>query len=142
MTKIVIDKQKIINYVDLFCGLGAFHKAFELNNSEYIKYNCVFACDIDNGIQKLYKENYNIEPRGDITKINIDAMPDFDILCAGFPCQPFSNAGSRKGTDDSRGNLYQSTFKFIEALNPFFCLSSLTLSFKTFLKESLNIDFW
>jgi DNA (cytosine-5)-methyltransferase 1 len=113
------ENPKIINYVDLFCGLGAFHKAFELNNSEYIKYNCVFACDIDDGIQKLYKENYNIEPKGDITKINIDDMPDFDILCAGFPCQPFSLAGKKEGfTDKEKGNLFFNILNIIDKKNP------------------------
>jgi DNA (cytosine-5)-methyltransferase 1 len=110
---------RIINYIDLFCGIGAFHKAFELNNSEQIKYNCVFACDIDPGIQKLYKENYNVEPAGDITKINIESIPDFDILCAGFPCQPFSLAGKKEGFNDKeKGNLFFNVLDIIDKKNP------------------------
>lgn len=115
----IINEPKIINYIDLFCGMGAFHKAFELNSSEYIKYNCVFACDIDTGIQKLYKENYNIEPKGDITKIDIDSIPDFDILCAGFPCQPFSLAGKKEGfSDKEKGNLFYNILNIINKKNP------------------------
>jgi DNA (cytosine-5)-methyltransferase 1 len=110
---------KIINYIDLFCGLGAFHRAFNLNNTDNIKYKCVFACDIDNGIKKLYKENYNIEPEGDITKINIDIIPDFDILCAGFPCQPFSLAGKKEGfANKEKGNLFFNILNIIDKKNP------------------------
>jgi DNA (cytosine-5)-methyltransferase 1 len=113
------DNIKIINYIDLFCGLGAFHKAFELNNTNYVKYNCVFACDIDKGIQKIYKENYNIEPAGDITKVNIDNIPNFDILCAGFPCQPFSLAGKKNGfSDKEKGNLFFNILDIIDKKKP------------------------
>jgi DNA (cytosine-5)-methyltransferase 1 len=111
--------QQIINYIDLFCGLGAFHQAFDLNNSNDVKYNCVFACDIDTGIQQLYNENYNIVPKGDITKINIDEIPAFDILCAGFPCQPFSLAGKKEGFNDKeKGNLFFSILKIIDKKKP------------------------
>ena len=88
-----------IKYIDLFCGLGAFHTAFDSINSESKKYECVFACDIDENVRKIYKENYGIRPSGDINQINIDEIPDFDILCGGFPCQPFSIAGKKEGWD-------------------------------------------
>lgn len=111
--------KKTIKYIDLFCGLGAFHNAFELNNSDKINYKCVFACDIDDGIQKLYKENYGIVPFGDINTINIDTIPNFDILCAGFPCQPFSLAGKKKGFDDKeKGNLFFNILKIIDRKIP------------------------
>jgi DNA (cytosine-5)-methyltransferase 1 len=115
------NKPKVINYCDLFCGLGAFHKAFYMNTNtnKNIKFNCVLACDIDEGIQKLYKENYNIVPHGDINKIDLDTIPEFDILCAGFPCQSFSIAGKQEGFNNKeKGNLFFSVLKVIDKKKP------------------------
>jgi DNA-cytosine methyltransferase len=72
----------IIRYIDLFCGLGAFHMAFKTSE----KFKCVLACDIDNDVRKIYNSNYGIKPLDDIRTINVDTIPDFDLLCAGFPC--------------------------------------------------------
>ncbi len=113
--------KKEIKYIDLFCGLGAFHTAFNRNNlfQNNINYVCVFACDINDGVRKIYEENYRIKPEGDINKINIDNIPDFDILCAGFPCQPFSIAGNKKGFDDeNRGNLFYKILEIIDKKQP------------------------
>lgn len=91
-------------FVDLFCGVGGFHQA--LTN---LGHECVFACDIDEDCRRTYKENYGIEPEGDITSLNIERIPDFDILCAGFPCfvkdtRVLTNVGYKKiqdvGLDD------------------------------------------
>ena len=90
-----------LTFIDLFCGIGGFHQALTK-----IGFNCVFACDIDENCRKTYQANYGLKPEGDITKINVDTIPKFDILCAGFPCQPFSKAGFQKGFDDNRGNLF------------------------------------
>ena len=112
---------KEIKYIDLFCGLGAFHTAFEKNNKKQNKkkYRCVFACDINENVRKIYNENYNILPEGDINKINIDSIPNFNILCAGFPCQPFSIAGKQKGFQDIRkGNLFYKILEIIDKKNP------------------------
>ena len=107
-----------IKYIDLFCGLGAFHTAFNFISTN-IKYKCVFACDIDENARKLYNENYKIEPFGDINDIDIANMPNFDILCGGFPCQPFSIAGKKEGFDDKiKGNLFFSILKIIDIKNP------------------------
>lgn len=104
-----------IKYIDLFCGLGAFHTAFNKCSTDTKKYECVYACDIDKNARNLYKENFNIKPEGDINKINIKKIPDFDILCAGFPCQPFSIAGKGKGfKDETKGNLF---FKILEIID-------------------------
>jgi DNA (cytosine-5)-methyltransferase 1 len=64
-----MDIQNEVKYIDLFCGLGAFHYAFNSLETEKTKYNCVFACDIDENVRKIYKENYNITPEGDINKV-------------------------------------------------------------------------
>jgi hypothetical protein len=95
-----------ITYMDLFCGLGAFHTAFNsinVNNrtkARNINYKCVFACDIDVGVRKIYEENYGIVPHGDINNLDIDQIPDCDIMCAGIPCQPFSISGKKEGFKD------------------------------------------
>ena len=93
------DRPMKIRYIDLFCGLGAFHTAFDRHNNiqKNIKYECVLACDINDDVRDIYEKNYGLKPRGDINEINIDSIPDFEILCAGFPCQPFSIAGKKKG---------------------------------------------
>ena len=112
---------KEVKYIDLFCGLGAFHIAFNRNNilQNKVKYTCVLASDINEGVRNIYEENYGIKPEGDINKINIDTMPDFDILCAGFPCQPFSIAGNQKGFQDkTRGNLFYKILEIIDRKQP------------------------
>jgi len=108
-----INKKKLceiknIKYIDLFCGIGGFHQALNRLNSE-----CVFACDIDKNCRKNYEKNYKMKPYDDITKINVDDIPEYDILCAGFPCQTFSNAGKKKSFEDKRGLLFDEIIKII-----------------------------
>ena len=118
----------IIRYIDLFCGLGAFHTAF--NSST--KFKCVLACDIDEGVRKIYKANYEIEPVNDIRTINVDTMPEFDLLCAGFPCQPFSIAGNGEGfKDKEKGNLFYDILKIIDAKIPRMCILENVKNLKT-----------
>jgi len=81
-----------MKFVDLFAGLGGFHLA--LSRLGHI---CIFACEIDEHLRQLYKSNFGIEPHGDIRTIRIEDIPAHNILCAGFPCQPFSKAGNQKG---------------------------------------------
>ena len=117
-----------IRYIDLFCGLGAFHAAF--NSSSKLK--CVLACDIDDGVRKIYKSNYGIDPVDDIRKINVDTMPDFEVLCAGFPCQPFSVAGNGEGfKDKEKGNLFYDILKIIDAKTPRMCILENVKNLKT-----------
>ena len=119
---------EIIRYIDLFCGLGAFHTAF--NSST--RFKCVLACDIDDGIRKIYKSNYGIEPLKDIRSINVDTVPDFDLLCAGFPCQPFSIAGNGEGfKDKEKGNLFYDILKIIDAKTPRMCILENVKNLKT-----------
>ena len=79
---------KKLKFIDLFCGIGGFNLGLN-------KFECVYACDNDPKCQFVYEQNFGIKPEGDIKKI-----PSFDILCAGFPCQPFSKAGLKKGFND------------------------------------------
>ena len=88
--------------IDLFCGIGGFRLAMEENNVK-----CVFSSDIDSFAQKTYQANFGEIPAGDITKIEAKDIPSFDILTAGFPCQPFSYAGLCEGfKDETRGTLF------------------------------------
>jgi DNA (cytosine-5)-methyltransferase 1 len=106
-----------IKYIDLFCGLGAFHTAF----AEAGDLECVLACDIDEGARAIYEANYGIAPRGDIREL-VD-IPDFDILCAGFPCQPFSIAGNGEGfADTTKGNLFYEILRIIDTKQPPMCI--------------------
>ena len=91
-----------VKFIDLFAGIGGFRVA-----AEYFGGKCVFSCEIEKNAKKVYKDNFGNEPYSDITKINPKDIPDFDILFAGFPCQPFSIAGNRKGFEDKKnGNLF------------------------------------
>ena len=109
-------------FIDLFAGIGGFHLAFHQLGAE-----CVFASECDEHARKTYRENfYNITPNlfdsgnfvGDITKIDKTKIPDFDILTGGFPCQPFSQAGYRKGFDDARGTLFYEIAEIIRVKQP------------------------
>ena len=86
----MISKSKY-KFIDLFAGIGGIRKAFENAGAE-----CVFSSEWDLDAQKTYKENYGETPKGDITQIKSEEIPDHDILTAGFPCQPFSIAGVTK----------------------------------------------
>lgn len=81
-------------------------------------YDVVWANDINEDACETYERNIGNIVRGDINKIAVPKVGNIDLLAAGFPCQPFSNAGSRKGVSDSRGNLYEATLDFIEELKP------------------------
>jgi len=76
------------------------------------------SCDIDKAVKETYKENYNQEPLDDITKIEPANISSFDILCAGFPCQPFSQCGQHRGFDDERGTLFFNIMKFVKFHKP------------------------
>ena len=108
-----------IKYIDLFCGLGAFHTAFNMCSTVANKFTCVFACDLDKHVRGIYEENYKLKPEGDIYKVDIKAMPDFDILCAGFPCQPFSIAGKKEAfKDKNKGHLFFRVLDIIDHKQP------------------------
>jgi len=102
-----------MKFIDLFCGIGGFRIAFESVGG-----NCVFSSDIDKYACKTYEENFDEFPLSDITKINEKEIPNFDILCAGFPCQPFSIGGLRKGFQDTRGTLFFDIERIIREKRP------------------------
>lgn len=103
-----------IRYIDLFCGLGAFHHVLRRYNAE-----CVFACDIDNRVREIYERNYGMKPQGDINDVDINNIPEHNLLCAGFPCQPFSIAGKQSGFQDKvKGTLFFKILEIIDAKNP------------------------
>lgn len=81
-------------------------------------YDVVWANDVNEDACKTYQHNIGEIVHGDVTQLDVPQIPNVDVLTAGFPCQPFSNAGSRKGTNDPRGQLYKQPFRFIEQLNP------------------------
>ena len=104
-----------IKFIDLFCGIGGFHQALNKYNSE-----CVFACDIDDKCREVYELNYGIKPEKNIKDINEKNIPNFDVLCAGFPCQSFSNGGKKKSLNDSRGTLFEDILRIANEKKPKF----------------------
>lgn len=109
-------------FIDLFCGIGGFRLAFERAGGE-----CVFSSDRDKYSQITYEANFGEKPLGDIYSISVGDIPQHDILCAGFPCQPFSLAGVSKklslgrkhGFDDEKqGNLFFEIAKILEYHQP------------------------
>ena len=88
-------------FIDLFAGIGGIRRGFDKLGAK-----CVFSSEWDKFAQISYELNYGDKPVGDITKIAEDDIPSFDILLAGFPCQPFSHAGLKKGFNDTRGTLF------------------------------------
>jgi len=104
-----------LKYIDLFCGIGGFHQALNKLGAE-----CVLACDIDKDCRVVYKDNYGIEPVANVKNIDEKTMPDFDILCAGFPCQPFSNGGKKTCFKDDRGLLFDEIIRIAKEKKPKF----------------------
>ena len=103
-------------FIDLFAGLGGFHLALSKLGCE-----CVFASELMEDLRKQYEINFKgTYLRGDITEVDPKEIPSHDILCAGFPCQPFSQAGKRQGFQDekNRGNLFYSIYDIIEEHKP------------------------
>ena len=95
-------KNPRFTFIDLFAGIGGFHLAMHEMGGK-----CVFASEWDKDAQETYKANYGIVPYGDIKKIDEKDIPPHDVLCAGFPCQPFSKAGKQEGFDDeTKGTLF------------------------------------
>jgi DNA (cytosine-5)-methyltransferase 1 len=103
-----------MKFIDLFAGLGGFHLALERLGHE-----CVFACELDPELRTLYRKNFGLQPAGDIREIEISKIPNHDVLCAGFPCQPFSKAGEQQGFDCPKsGDLFDFVLQIIRHRKP------------------------
>ena len=100
-------------FIDLFCGIGGFHQAMISFGGE-----CVLACDIDKNCREVYENNYNITPYPDITTLKTEDIPDFDVLCGGFPCQAFSHSGKQLGFEDTRGTLFRDIVRILKDKRP------------------------
>ena len=105
-------KRYKFKFIDLFAGIGGFHQAMH-----YLGGECVMASEINQACIDTYKFNFkHVDIRGDVRKIAPDSIPSFDVLCAGFPCQPFSKAGLQKGfRDENRGNLFYIIIDILDA---------------------------
>ncbi len=113
---------KNFKFIDLFSGIGGFHQAFSSAGGK-----CVLASDWNDQSRVTYEANYNLTPLGDIQQINGEQLPDFDILCAGLPCQPFSIAGvSKKNSlgrkhgfeDEKQGNMFFEIIRLVKSKRP------------------------
>ncbi len=103
-----------MRFVDLFAGLGGFNLALRR-----LGHICVFASEIDKGLQQLYQANFGITPRGDIRTVPDVDVPSHDVLCAGFPCQPFSKAGGQQGLAHPKwGDLFGYVMQIIDYHKP------------------------
>lgn len=127
-----------MRFIDLFAGLGGFHKALH-----ELGHECVFASELNPALRELYKKNWgkDINIHGDIKKIvkdDVQFIPDHDILCAGFPCQPFSKAGKQLGRKDDRGTLFDEIVKILEEKKPkYFILENVR-----FIAKHNNEETW
>ncbi|MFA5197320.1 MAG: DNA cytosine methyltransferase [Patescibacteria group bacterium] len=113
---------KKYKFIDLFAGIGGFHIAFDNVGAK-----CVWVSEWDKYARQTYEANFKTkEPGlfrgnnfvGDITKVEPSDIPNFDILTGGFPCQPFSQAGKKKGFEETRGTLFFDIVKILEAKKP------------------------
>lgn len=102
-----------LDFIDLFAGIGGIRLGFE----DYFG-KCVFSSEFNKFSQLTYKANFGHLPHGDITEINEKDIPPFDILLAGFPCQPFSYAGLKKGFEDARGTLFFDIARILDYHKP------------------------
>ena len=106
-------KKSKFKFIDLFAGTGGIRIPFDELGGE-----CVFTSEWDKFAQQTYEANFGERPVGDITKVNVDDIPAHNVLMAGFPCQPFSNAGKKKGFDDIRGTLFFDIARIVKKHNP------------------------
>ncbi|MEW4924828.1 DNA (cytosine-5-)-methyltransferase [Algibacter sp. 2305UL17-15] len=100
-------------FIDLFAGIGGFRIPMQEVGGK-----CVFSSEFNYHAQRAYELNFGEVPFGDITKLDLNIVPKHNVLCAGFPCQPFSISGKMKGFEDTRGTLIYHVFKIIEKREP------------------------
>ncbi|MCM3325048.1 DNA cytosine methyltransferase [Cytobacillus kochii] len=102
-----------VKFIDLFAGIGGFRLGLEQSG-----FKCVFSSEIDKACKDTYFANYGEMPKGDIGEINPKEIENFDILSAGFPCQPFSISGKQLGFEDTRGTLFFDILRIIKIKQP------------------------
>ncbi len=108
------NKNATFTFIDLFAGIGGTRLGFESAGGE-----CVYTSEWDPHSQKTYFANFGDFPDGDITKVQASTVPDFDVLLAGFPCQPFSSIGQRQGFKHAtQGTLFYDVVRIIEEKKP------------------------
>jgi len=101
-------------FIDLFAGIGGMRLAFEKAGG-----TCTFSSEWDKHAAKTYEANFGVYPSGDITKIDAKEIPKFDILTAGFPCQPFSSIGKRQGFEHkTQGTLFYDVARILDKHKP------------------------
>ena len=110
-----IDEERAeLRFVDLFAGLGGFHLALSS-----LGHRCVFASEIDETLRETYYKNFKMHPSGDIRQVDVKSIPQHNILCAGFPCQPFSKARDYSGPGDPElTDLYLQILEVIQHHHP------------------------
>lgn len=107
------DNLKKPTFIDLFAGIGGFRIGMEAEG-----FRCVFSCEKNAFCKKIYNENFNEKPFGDIKTLDPNSVPDHDVLVGGFPCQAFSMCGKKKGFDDKRGDLIFYIINIIKVKKP------------------------
>lgn len=117
---VVCNQHNVLRFIDLFAGIGGIRCGLELAAKEKgLKPVCVFTSEIKPYAVKVLQENHPGETiTGDITKVDTKNIPDFDILCAGFPCQAFSSAGKRQGFADTRGTMFFEVERILKDKRP------------------------
>ena len=137
---------KEIKFIDLFAGVGGFRLGLEkankarpakaglldrgncanarnANRRPSYTYNCIWSCDIDKYCEQVYRYRFGEGfDAHDITAYDVSRIPDFDLLCSGFPCQSFSIAGKRRGFQDTRGTLFFDICRVLRVKRPRFLL--------------------
>ena len=111
---------KTVRFIDLFAGIGGIRTGLSqaLEEAGY-KPQCVLTSEIKPYAIQVLQDNYPQENLvGDVTQLSSEDIPDFDILCAGFPCQAFSSAGKRQGFADTRGTLFFEVERILQAKRP------------------------
>ncbi len=107
-----------IRYLELCSGIGGFRAGFDRAGG----YECVGRSEIDKHADAAYRRAHNINESEvfyeDIRTIDTDTLPEFDLLVAGFPCQPFSHAGLRQGFSDTRGTIFFDIARILKAREP------------------------
>lgn len=123
------DTKQVFKMMDLCCGMGGFHEGCELafaGHVDHIELQCLLACDIKLTARNFYRLRWpqtSCPEEGDVTQMNFtpwnfcEGVSSIDLVCAGFPCQPFSNVGAKKGLQDQR-NIFEEIVRVIEQLRP------------------------